>query len=139
MHFVIPLSDTFITNRSTGGKVRRREVRSTRTSGRARVRSVRPNYRCCRGQRGVSSRGQRGVSSQGQRGVSRGVRQRVDEAGMKKLTDTDSTPVVFMPRDAVGTKNLPANNSALDHFLLFFDNETIDKLCIHSNSYAELY
>ena len=30
---------------------------------------------------------------------------------MKKLTDTDSTPVVpsvFMPRDAVSTKNLPA-------------------------------
>ena len=86
MHFVIPLCDTFITNRSTGGKVRRREVRSTRTRGRARVRSVRPNYRGCRGQRGVSSRGQRGVSG--------GVRQRVDEAGMKKLTDTDSTPVL---------------------------------------------
>ena len=45
-----------------------------------------------------------------------------------------------MPRDAVGTKNLPANtNSALDCFLLFFDNETFDKICIHSNSYAELY
>ena len=62
---------------------------------------------------------------------------------MKKLTDTDSSPVVlpvFMPRDAVGTKNLPANTiSALDYFLLFFDNETIDKICIHSNSYAELY
>ena len=65
----------------------------------------------------------------------------VPHTGMKKLADVDTaivTQQAFLPNQTPGP-NIPSETeSALDYFLLFFDQDIIDMICVSSNSYAEL-
>ena len=66
-----------------------------------------------------------------------------DEPGMKKLSDPDVATVSipsFIPQRTPGP-HLPTSqlDCAFDYFLLLFDNNIIDEICVNSNSYAELH
>ena len=53
---------------------------------------------------------------------------------MKKLADVDTAIANQTPGP-----NIPSGTeSASDYFLLFFDPDIIDMICVSSNSYAEL-
>ena len=61
--------------------------------------------------------------------------------GMKKLADVDTaivTQQAFLPNQTPGPNIPSGTESALDYFLLFFDPDIIDMICVSSNSYAEL-
>ena len=60
---------------------------------------------------------------------------------MKKLADVDTaivTQQAFLPNQTPGPNIPSGTESALDYFLLFFDQDIIDMICVSSNSYAEL-
>ena len=60
---------------------------------------------------------------------------------MNKLSELDTATVskpTFMPNLMLGP-NDSGISSAMDYFLLFFDEDIIDTVCVNSNSYAELY
>ena len=61
---------------------------------------------------------------------------------MKKLSELDTAIVsepTFMPNLMPGPNVSSGISSAMDYFLLFFDEDIIDTVCVNSNSYAELY
>ena len=61
---------------------------------------------------------------------------------MKKLSEVDTATVsepTFMPNLIPGPNVSSGISSAMDYFLLFFDEDIIDMVCVNSNFYAELY
>ena len=133
--------------------------------GRARGRGARGRGRGARGRgrgrgargrgRGQSARdGTRGRGARGRargRGARGGTRSRGahtpstirNEQGMNMLSVIDTAPlpcINFTPQRTPGP-NLPASfvPSPLNYFLLFFDMEMIDEICVNSNTYAEIY
>ncbi len=95
-----------------------------------------PMTRCGRG-RGVRGRGARC------RVRTRGPTTITNEPGMKELSVIDTNTVsypAFSPQHTPGL-DLPSGftPSPLNYFLLYFNYEMIDEICINSNTYAEIY